>query len=249
MGTTLTFFQRAKRTDNFQRWYGHINYIYPYGNQKLKNALWNLSDKLLNYGLTRFIEQVDYATNDFCEVKLREIKDEESGKLLQIEHALKLSVASFRSPITGEIETGYNEATLKLLDDVKSQNLEETIKDLQNGADANAIYAPISDYPSVLHVAVLFKRVDIAKKLLLHGADPNGGLCFETPLSIAYDGSIEAKDVIKLLLMYRTNDIPEKRDKWLKRCGLSFDDIRQRRFVVKENPEPVTKHRRIPVTD
>lgn len=238
MENTIPFFQRAKRTNNFHRWYGYINYTYPYGNQKLKNSLWNLSDKLLNYGLTRFIEEVDYATNDFCEINLREIKNKELEKLLQIDHALRLSVASFRSPITEEIEIGYNEATLKLLDDVRNQNLEEIIKDLQNGADANAIYDPVSDYPSVLHVAVLFKRVDIARELLRYGADPNGGLCFEKPLSLAYDGSIEAKDVIKLLLMYRAEDIPEKRDKWLKRCGLKFNDIRQRRLIPEENLKP-----------
>lgn len=247
MENVTTFFKRAKQTDCFTNWYGTITYTFPHKDNGKKKILYNLSDRLFKFGATYYIKDVDYATNVFCEVQLKEIKDKE--KLLQIEHALKLSVTSFRSPITGEIETGYNETTLKLLSDVKNQNLEEIIKDLQNGADANAIYDPVLETPSVLHVAVLFKRVDIVKELLLHGADPNGGLCFETPLSIAYDGSVEAKDVIKLLLMYRADDIPEKRDKWLKRCGLSFDDIRQRRFVVKENPEPVTKHRRIPVTE
>lgn len=239
---------KEKPRDGFEKWYGHIYYKYPLSSREKQNALWSMSHILHRMELSTFIKEVNYQTN-ICEIIFRENRMPSAEQLLQIDHALKLSVTSFLSPITGEIETGYNETTLKLLSDVKNQNLEEIIKDLQNGAEANAIYNPVSETPSVLHVAVLFKRVDIAKELLLHGADPNGGLCFETPLSIAYDGSIEAKDVIKLLLMYRANDIPEKRDKWLKRCGLSFDDIRQRRFVVKENPEPVTKHRRIPVTE
>ena len=248
MENATTFFKKAKQTDCFTRWYGSITYTYPHEDNEKKNILNNLSDRLIRFGVAAYVKNVDYVTNDFCVLNFRKSIDSPE-KLLQIDHALRLSVKSFRSPITREIETGYSEATLKLLDDVKKQNLEGSIKDLQNGADANAIYDPMSEYPSVLHVAVLFKRADIARELLRYGADPNGGLCIEKPLSVAYDGSNEAKDVIKLLLMYRAEDIPEKRERWLERCGLTFDDIKPRRLIVKENPEPTIKHRRIPVTE
>ena len=200
MKNDSSFFRKVKPVERFTKWYGNIESIFQLNDQKRKEALRNLSHIFARMELASFIERVDYVTDDFCTVRLRTNQRIDREELIQLEHALRLSTDAFRSPISGKIEKGYTEATRNLLKHVKAQNLEEITKDLKNGADANAIYDPVSDHPSVLHVAVLLKRADIVKMLLEYDADPNIRVRSESPLSLAYDGSYEAKDVIKILL-------------------------------------------------
>ena len=236
-----------------------INYIYPQGSGIKELMLWNLARELTYAELMPYIKSVDF-TSTHCKVNTTEecdcIDDFErtyiyNDKREVIDLFLRNSGMSYVSTVSGRKETGYSNETRDLIRAVKRLSFDDAMQALNRKANPNAILAEEVAgiiYPSVLMATVLFKRADIAKILLAAGADPNGQH-LESPLSVAYAGGIEGKEIVKLLLSYRATDLPDKRDRWLKRCSLNFDDIKPRRLISKENPESTRKRRKIPATN
>lgn len=261
----IRFLKHHHRNDEVKsfNYYG-VEYIHSNGEWGREETLWNLAHRLTSAELMPYIKSVDYSS-DYCRVQVTdacydEDEDEYDGgrhyrykdKREVIDAFLREGGIKYISLVSGERQEGYSEATRNLIMAIRKQSLEEALEAIKQGADPNAILiiTPInSDYPSVLHMAVLYKNEELVSALLKAGADPNGTQCLTSPLEIAYRGGSESEGIIKLLLDNGARDIPVLRSSWQqrKRQYTSKPSTKQKKSGVKKTQGATSKLNSTPV--